>query len=276
MDVSKKLIIEFPGIKKTIEKYTSGNVINHLNVLGAALDNNDIDTINYCLQEIVTWYDSNINAIHSNEFCTNKADHDRNKALLEEIQAEMKSYTLLTASEQVNIKRDAAPVIFLSHCSSDKLYADALAKFIVGLGIRNDQLIYTSHSLHKIPLDANIYEYLRDNIHKEIFMIILWSEEYLQSPACLNEMGAAWVAQSDYTNIFVPSFDFRNPKFHECAVDTRKMGVILNGNEHCKASMIELKNKIQGLFGLNNDEAQVAHMLNQFIGEILEIAAAYG
>ena len=101
-------------------------------------------------------------------------------------------------------------------------------------------------------------------------MIILWSDKYLESPACLNEMGAAWVTQTDYTNIYVPSFSFGNPKYHECAVDTKKMGAVLNGDEHCKASMIELKNKIEELFNLKNDESKVTYLLDKFIDEIKE------
>lgn len=176
-----------------------------------------------------------------------------------------------TPSASQNEEYDRSPVIFLSHASIDKKYADALEKFIIGLGVKNNQLIYTSHALHKIPLDANIFDYLRKNIYKKIFMIILWSDTYLESPACLNEMGAVWVTQSDYTNIFTPTFHFENPKFHECAVDTRKMGAILNGDAHCKASMIEFKNKIQSLFELTNDEAQVSYLLDEFIQEIKEI-----
>ena len=99
-------------------------------------------------------------------------------------------------------------------------------------------------------------------------MIILWSDAYLESPACLNEMGAAWVVQSDYTNIYVPTFSFGNPKYHECAVDTRKMGAVLNGDEHCKASMIELKNKVQELFKLEKNEQNEAYLLDEFIREI--------
>ena len=101
-------------------------------------------------------------------------------------------------------------------------------------------------------------------------MIILWSDKYLESPACLNEMGAAWVTQTEYTNIYVPSFSFGNPKYHECAVDTKKMGAVLNGDEHCKANMIELKNKIEELFKLKNDEAKVTFLLDQFTDEIKE------
>lgn len=157
------------------------------------------------------------------------------------------------------------PIIFLSHRSSDKKYGDALEKLLVGLGVKNHQLIYTSHPLHKIPLDKNIYDYLRENIGQKTFVIILWSNEYLESPACLNEMGAAWVMQTDYTNIYTPAFSFGNPKYHECAVDTRKMGAVLNGDSHCKANMIEFKNKIVKMFGLQVDEQTWTYLLDEFI-----------
>lgn len=160
------------------------------------------------------------------------------------------------------------PIIFLSHRSSDKKYGDALEKLIVGLGVKNHQLIYTSHPLHKIPLDKNIYDYLRENIGRDTFVIILWSDEYLDSPACLNEMGAAWVMQTDYTNIYTPKFSFGNPKYHQCAVDTRKMGAVLNGDQHCKANMIEFKNKIVKMFDLHVDEQTWMYLLDEFIKDI--------
>ena len=162
------------------------------------------------------------------------------------------------------------PIIFLSHKSNDSKYGDMLRDFITGLGVKNNQLIYISHALHKIPMDKNIYDYLRMNINSKIFMIILWSNDYLESPACLNEMGAAWVAQSDYTNIYVPTFDFGNPKYHECAVDTRKMGAVLNGNTHCKASLIELKNKILSLFGIDDDEQNSAYVIDEMMKKLSE------
>lgn len=159
-------------------------------------------------------------------------------------------------------------IIFLSHKSDDKKYSDALRDFIIGLGVKDEQLIYTSHPLNKIPMDENIYEYLRRHINSQVFMIILWSDKYLESPACLNEMGAAWVTQADYTNIYVPDFSFGNPKYHECAVDTQKMGAVLNGDKHCKASMIELKNKIVKQFDLSVSEEKTNYLLDQFIESI--------
>lgn len=185
----------------------------------------------------------------------------------EEIEAgEKKSRNTVKASKSNALKQER--IIFLSHKSDDKKYGDALRDFIIGLGVKDEQLIYTSHPLNKIPMDENIYEYLRKNINSQVFMIILWSDAYLDSPACLNEMGAAWVTQADYTNIYVPDFSFGNPKYHECAVDTRKMGAVLNGDEHCKASMIEFKNKIVDMFELEDNETKTNYLIDKFIESI--------
>ena len=102
----------------------------------------------------------------------------------------------------------------------------------------------------------------------DVYMIILWSNDYLESPACMNELGAAWVTQCDYTSLYVPDFEFGNPKYHECALDNRKMGAVLKPDAHCKQSMITLKDKVQELFGLENDEAKITFLLDQFIDDI--------
>lgn len=99
-------------------------------------------------------------------------------------------------------------------------------------------------------------------------MIYLLSGAYFESSPCLNEMGAALLAQSDYTNVFVPSFDFMNQKFLECAIDNKKNGVSLDGTGTCKQKMLELKNKILTLFGLMIDESNWLYQLDKFIENI--------
>lgn len=270
MDSYKKLKIEFPGINDVIMKYTgTGNIANFLNNLELGIINGDGDTIMYSLNEIYLWYQKHIDEIHSNQYVYNQTDHDRNKNLVEEILNELKNYDFSRIScEKETCSAEMLPKIFLSHCSPDKKYGDALEKIIVGLGVRNDQLIYTSHPLHKIPIGKNIYEYLRENINRNVFVIILWSNEYLESPACLNEMGAAWVTQADYVNMYTPDFAFGNPKYHQCAVDTRKMGAVLNADSNCKASMIEFKDKMLKLFELEASDKTWTYLLDQFIKEI--------
>lgn len=200
-----------------------------------------------------------------------KSGLERAKAILSTYLDDLEEIEVGEGLEDVNNGENLVkPLILLSHRSTDKKYGDAIEKLLSSIGIENNQLIYTSHPLHKIPLDKNIYEYLRESFGRKIFVIVLWSNEYLDSPACLNEMGAMWVMQSDYTNMYVPTFDFSNPKYYQCAVDKNKMGAVLDGSDNCKASMVELKNKLVDMFELRIDESQWIFSLDQFMKDISE------
>ncbi|WP_418816825.1 hypothetical protein [Pseudoruminococcus massiliensis] len=155
----------------------------------------------YTLSSIDKWYEENIGAISSNEYVFNLESHQKNMQLIKEILSGLKKDECVPTAPAIIDAKKADTVIFISHKSDDKKYGDALRNFIIGLGVKEKQLVYTSHPLHKIPLDESIYEYLRSHFNSTLFMIILWSDKYLESPACLNEMGAAWVTQTDYTNI---------------------------------------------------------------------------
>ena len=205
MNFFQRLAIECDGICGTIDEYTDDSkVMNYLSKLQEAVAEANYDTIMYTLSGIDKWYEENIGAISSNEYVFNLESHQKNMQLIKEILSGLKKdECVLTASEIIDAKK-ADTVIFISHKSDDKKYGDALRNFIIGLGVKEKQLVYTSHPLHKIPLDESIYEYLRSHFNSTLFMIILWSDKYLESPACLNEMGAAWVTQTDYTNIYVP------------------------------------------------------------------------
>jgi len=223
----------------------------------------------------INWGVPHANSIEMESKRKTRWHEGRNKfiGILQSIKQEIEHYSQdeIENTSSVNNTDNNSPIIFLSHSSTDKSYGDALENFITGLGVKKEHFIYTSHPMHKIPLDVNIFDYLRKNISKNIFMLILWSDTYLDSPACLIEMGAAWVSQSNYTNIFTPNFNFNNPKYLECAIDIRKMGIVLNGDDICKSSMIELKNKIVSLFGLSIDETQSTYLLDKFIKEIINI-----
>lgn len=264
-----KLKYEFPGIRAVVEEYTdSGIVTNFLNGLEQGINIGDKAKIKYFLLELLNWYEKKWTNICNSIYVNNLDEHERNKQLIKEIYEGIDDSDFSQIDDENEFNRIAEPIILLSHRSTDKKYGDAIEKLLSSIGIRNDQLVYTSHPLHKIPLDKNIYEYLRESFGRKIFVIVLWSNEYLDSPACLNEMGAMWVTQSDYTNVYVPSFDFTNPKYYQCAVDKNKMGAVLDGSDNCKASIVELKNKIEELFGLSIDENQWIYTLDQFMKDI--------
>ena len=271
-----RLKLEFKGIEGIISDYTEDRrILNYLAELKNGIHTANLDTTIYCLDALIDWYNAEMPSINSSSYVYCPEIHGQTLDLLQEIRSGLrkedfisnKEYSIANAEEFSHSNEKA---IFISHNSSDKAYGDALRDYIIGLGVKDEQLVYTSHPMNKIPLDVNIYDYLKQHINAQIFMVFLWSDSYLESPACMNEMGAAWVVQADYTNIYVPSFSFGNPKYHQCAVDTRKMGAVLNGDQHCKASMIELKNKIQAMFDLKNDEKKANYLLDNFIQEITE------
>lgn len=269
VDNFKRLELEYEGIRKTILEYTTkGNIINFLDGLKLQIRAKDMESIKYYLNEICEWYSENISIIKSNEFVFDYSSHDRNKHLLEDLsrQFELENNHVKVGKQK---ETDMYNKIFLSHCSSDVKYGNALRDLLMGLGINKQQLIYTSHPLHKIPTGNNIFDYLKDNINKNIFIIFLWSNEYLKSAACLNEMGAAWICESNYVNVYTPDFDFNNPQYNNCAVDTRKMGIVLNSNEQCKIGIIELKNEIVRGLGLSIDEQEWIFNLDKFMKDIL-------
>lgn len=193
------------------------------------------------------------------------------KGILGEYLKDIKNENELDDTTIKSNKIDGEPSIFLSHNSKNKVYGDVLQKFIIGLGVKHHQLIYTSHSLHKIPLGENIYTYLRKIIDSDVFVIFLHSDSYYESSACLNEMGAAWMSQKDYSNMYVSNFNFENPKYLGCAIDKNKMGIKLDGNENCKTSFIELKDKIAPLFNLIIEEKHTSYLIDDAMRELKEI-----
>ena len=274
-DAINRLELEYEGFRKLVLRYTDeAPITNYFSKLKIAMDEKNLNNLKYCLYEIEKWYRKNISEIQRIDEYGYQTHLEAMNKIIElngSIQIIPDDYYLrkrtVVKQNQV-IENHNKHIIFISHSSSDKKYGNALRKFIIGLGVKDEQLIYTSHELNGIPMDKNIYEYLRENFDNKVFMIILWSNTYLESPACLNEMGAAWVTQSDYTNVYVPDFEFGNPKYHQCAVDTRKMGAVLKNDGHCKTKMLELKDKILKMFNLEIDEKHFMVLLDEFLKDI--------
>ena len=99
----------------------------------------------------------------------------------------------------VNLKR-----IFISHASKDSPFGDAIVGLLRGIGLAQNQIIYTSDPDYGIPPGQDIFDYLRDQIRNDTYMIYLLSNNYYNSIACLNEMGAAWVRQTDAQTLLPP------------------------------------------------------------------------
>ena len=79
--------------------------------------------------------------------------------------------------------------------------------------------------------------------------ILVLSDNYYQSVACMNEMGAAWVLKNDYTTILLPGFEFKEIKG---AINPRQIGLKLDGDlDDVKEKLGQLKDTLGQKFGLS-------------------------
>ena len=121
-----------------------------------------------------------------------------------------------------------SPKIFISHSSSDKDYVCKLIELFESIGLNEKNIFCSSIPGYGIPLNQDIYDYLKlqfetHNLH----VIFVLSQNYYNSVACMNEMGAAWILQNKYTTILLPGFEFMEIKG---AINPRQIGLKLDND----------------------------------------------
>ena len=161
-----------------------------------------------------------------------------------------------------------APKVFISHSSKDEYYVSALVELLEDIGLKESQLFCSSIPGYGIPLDQDIYDYLQSqyeqyNLH--IFFVL--SNNYYESVASLNEMGAAWILRNKYTSILLPGFDFDEIKG---AINTRKVALKLDGDlSNVKEKLGQLKDSLIKEFSLDSiSDARWEKKRDDFISTI--------
>lgn len=138
--------------------------------------------------------------------------------------------------------------LFISHAGTDIKMIEEIVSFFEFLGFDETNMICSSVDGYRIPLGADIYDYLRQQyLESELFIIFIHSPSYYQSAACLNEMGAAWVMRTEHCSILLPGFDFSDMKG---AVKPTNIA-IKPGNADAKSRMNELRDKLYDFFRLD-------------------------
>ena len=121
-----------------------------------------------------------------------------------------------------------------------------------------------------IPLNQDIYEYLSSLFSEnELYVIFVLSSNYYGSPACLNEMGAAWVLKNEYTSILLPKFEYQEI---DGAVNPNKIGMKLDDDDELlKKRLGELKDIISEKFSISVSDMRWEKKRNDFINTIRNI-----
>lgn len=110
----------------------------------------------------------------------------------------------------IEIPSTGSPKLFISHSSKDKSIISRFVEQILqlGLGIQDEDIVYTSEEVFGVEPGENIVKFIKDNIGAVSVVLLMVSQNYKKSEVCLNEMGAAWVLNKKCISVLLPDVDF--------------------------------------------------------------------
>lgn len=163
--------------------------------------------------------------------------------------------------------------LFISHSAKDKDYVQKLVEMFEDIGMPESSIVCTSVPGYGIPNDERIYDWLRNQFLKcKLRVLFLFSDNYFASVPCLNEMGAAWIVKTEYTQILLPGFSFGQIKG---CVDSSKIGISFDADiDELKCRLNELKNTLISEFSLVSiTESKWERHRDELIRAVRDIAA---
>ena len=169
------------------------------------------------------------------------------------------------------------PRLFISHSSKDLEYIKAFVEFLKDIGMnsknsKNSKNIFCSSiSDYSIPWGEDIFDYLSkefNNRRKNLIVLFMLSKNYYDSPACLNEMGAAWVLKKEYRSILLPGFKFEDIKG---AINPNALPISLEDSE-IRDKLNDIKKQFEEIFGLEKiNDKEWDDIRDRFIEKIDKI-----
>ena len=169
-------------------------------------------------------------------------------------------------------KQEKTIKLFISHSSKNKDYVKAFVELLEDIGLRKN-IICSSISDYSIPLNKNIYDWLRSEFqNSNLHVIYLLSKEYYNSVPCLNEMGATWALKHKWTSILLPKFDFSQI---EGCIDKNQISIKLDdtNKDLLNLRLEELKKDIIEEFKLSElNSSYWERKRNEFLNKVTEIS----
>ena len=138
-------------------------------------------------------------------------------------------------------------LIFISHSEKDSKIVSDFVDLLYSIGLNEENMFCSSRTEIGVPLREDIYDYLRNLLDSDVIIpIFMLSENYYNSPACLNEMGAVWIKQKDYFTFLLPNFEFKQIKG---AINPNKKSIKLDSNHNLlKGELSNFKDEICKIF----------------------------
>lgn len=144
--------------------------------------------------------------------------------------------------------------LFISHSEKDRNLVDDFVDLLFVIGLKKEDIFYSSDPDLGVPNGENIYDYLAEMLDSELYVLFMLSDNYYNSVACLNEMGAVWVKRTKYMTFLLPGFGFQEING---AIDPRQISIKLDDNiEIVKTRLNMFKDDLKKIFGCSISESR--------------------
>ena len=166
------------------------------------------------------------------------------------------------------------PKIFISHKSEDEDFVKALVKLLrLYIGSESEKIFCSSVPNYKIGIGKDIYPEIKSQFEKhEVFMIIIHSPRYYESPICLNEMGAAWIQDTECCSFLTADCEYDDLKG---VIDKKFISIKVNAKDATNR-MNEFICKVLDFFNLPQLElsafSQWESDRNEFLKEVCRLS----
>lgn len=209
------------------------------------------------VREIVNVFQSDFEGIKSGlatysfSFGNNTTNYIKDISLLR-ARLEKELYSINPESRENSVSDERPKKVFISHANVDKDFIVILVDLLESIGLRKGDIVCTSVPPYCVPLDNNVYNWLvNEFVNSDLHVFFVLSHNYYKSPACLNEMGAAWAMKNEWTGILLPGFDFS--EISGC-IDSGQISIKLDVADKSLLNhrLGELKDKLIDEFGLES------------------------
>lgn len=149
-------------------------------------------------------------------------------------------------------QRNKRPMLFISHSHEDSCFVDALVELLRSIGFNGTNMFCSSVEGYGVTEGEDIYDTLKSMFRQyDIYVVFVLSEHYYASAACLNEMGAAWVLQSNYSAILIPGF---KPCDIHGAINPNKKAIVIDDTRHVRSALNDFRKRVMDIFGLEDQD----------------------
>lgn len=156
--------------------------------------------------------------------------------------------------------------IFISHSSQDKQFAEALVDLLNTLGLGSQEIFCSSIPGYWIGNGKNFLHEIKTHfVNYDLFVIFIHSPRFYNSHISLNEMGAAWVLQSEYCSFLTNDMEYD----HMDAVVTNQEIAIKVNTAEAQARLNDWKLRILEWFGKPDIDANIWERKRNFFLEFV-------